>query len=424
MTQATDRGSRTPILPDVIGIHIEEAANLHVIRTGMVRGAHVKLHVLRRFDERAAAHLAGIAIADDAGAALCARALERTTTGTLFVAATMALERHDAARLSALCALAESLPDARSGFLSAFGWATRDDLKRLISGYLRSDNVFLRYVGLTACALHRVDPGQWPRWLTDHERLVRERALRTVGELGRSSLIEACVDAAAQDDSDQYWPARSAVLLGDQGAALQTLCGVAAKNGPHRMSALQLTIQVMSLASAHKWLTHLSEAGIDPRILIAGSGVSGDPLFVPWLVRHMGQPATGRIAGEAFGLITGADLVALKLERSAPVDFVVAPSDDPNEFNVDSDPDEGLPWPDAARIDAWWATNSHKFQKGTRYFMGAPVTREHCVDVLKNGYQRQRILAAHYLCLLEPGTPLFNTSAPAWRQQRLLAKMG
>jgi len=37
--------------------------------------------------------------------------------------------------------------------------------------------------------------------------------------------------------------------------------------------------------------------------------------------------------------------------------------------------------------------------------------------------QRQRVLAAHYLCLLEPGTPLFNTSAPAWRQQRLLAKM-
>ena len=48
---------------------------------------------------------------------------------------------------------------------------------------------------------------------------------------------------------------------------------------------------------------------------------------------------------------------------------------------------------------------------------------ENCVHVLKHGYQRQRILAAHYLCLLRPGTPLFNTSAPAWRQQRLLAQM-
>ena len=55
--------------------------------------------------------------------------------------------------------------------------------------------------------------------------------------------------------------------------------------------------------------------------------------------------------------------------------------------------------------------------------MGAPVTREHCIAVLKTGNQRQRILAAHYLSLLEPGTPLFNTGAPAWRQQRLLAGM-
>jgi uncharacterized protein (TIGR02270 family) len=87
------------------------------------------------------------------------------------------------------------------------------------------------------------------------------------------------------------------------------------------------------------------------------------------------------------------------------------------------DADEGLPWPDPEKIEKWWAANESRFQKGTRYFMGKPVTREHCIDVLKNGYQRQRILAAHYLCLLDPGTPLFNTSAPAWRQQKLLATM-
>jgi uncharacterized protein (TIGR02270 family) len=87
------------------------------------------------------------------------------------------------------------------------------------------------------------------------------------------------------------------------------------------------------------------------------------------------------------------------------------------------DPDDGLPWPDPEKIKNWWAKNSSRFTPGQRYFIGAPVTRAHCIDVLKNGYQRQRILAAHYLCLLEPGTPLFNTSAPAWRQQKLLAGM-
>lgn len=44
--------------------------------------------------------------------------------------------------------------------------------------------------------------------------------------------------------------------------------------------------------------------------------------------------------------------------------------------------------------------------------------------LLREGFQRQRIAAAEYLCLLQPGTPLFYTSAPAWRQKRWLAKMG
>ena len=55
--------------------------------------------------------------------------------------------------------------------------------------------------------------------------------------------------------------------------------------------------------------------------------------------------------------------------------------------------------------------------------MGEPVSVPHCQKVLREGYQRQRMAAAEYLCLLNPGTPLFNTRAPAWRQQRWLARM-
>ena len=56
--------------------------------------------------------------------------------------------------------------------------------------------------------------------------------------------------------------------------------------------------------------------------------------------------------------------------------------------------------------------------------MGERVNIEHCKRMLREGYQRQRIAAALYLSLLQPGTPLFSTSAPAWRQQRWLAKLG
>ena len=135
----------------------------------------------------------------------------------------------------------------------------------------------------------------------------------------------------------------------------------------------------------------------------------------------MSDQATARIAGEAVALIAGVDLTNGGLDRPAPVESQPESSDEPAASDLELDADSDVTWPDPERIERWWEQNGGRFEKNARHFMGAPVTREHCIDVLKNGYQRQRILAAHYLCLLEPGTPLFNTSAPASRQQKLLA---
>jgi uncharacterized protein (TIGR02270 family) len=129
------------------------------------------------------------------------------------------------------------------------------------------------------------------------------------------------------------------------------------------------------------------------------------------------------LAGEAFSTISGVQLGQAALTRPAPETLESGPTDNPDDPNIDMDPDDGLAWPDPERVQRWWQANTSRFTPGQRYFMGAPVTRASCIAVLKNGCQRQRILAAHYLCLLDPGTPLFNTSAPAWRQQRLLAEM-
>jgi uncharacterized protein (TIGR02270 family) len=178
----------------------------------------------------------------------------------------------------------------------------------------------------------------------------------------------------------------------------------------------------MTVGAAHEMLRQLAQSANELRWLIRGAGIGGDPIYVPWLIKHMAEKTTARLAGEAFALITGADVESLQLD-GAPPDVESGPNDDPDDPNVEIDADDGLPWPDVAKIEKWWVANEARFAKGTRYFMGATVTRAQCLDVLKNGYQRQRILAAHYLCLLEPGAPLFNTHAPVWRQQRLLATM-
>jgi uncharacterized protein (TIGR02270 family) len=142
---------------------------------------------------------------------------------------------------------------------------------------------------------------------------------------------------------------------------------------------------------------------------------------VPWLIELMTNNSLARLAGAAFTLITGADLAALDLERKPPEEFESGPDDNPDNSNVDIDDDDGAPWPDPARVQAWWAANSSRFQPGVRHFMGEPLNAANCLRVLRAGYQRQRIAAALYLCLLNPGTPLFEWRAPAHRQQGLLA---
>jgi uncharacterized protein (TIGR02270 family) len=420
----------TRIVPTVIAVHAEDAAMLHAMRTVLARAPHVKLDHLRRFDDRLEAHVDGLLIAGDVGWTHCAGALESPKNGAVFVAVvhTMAAQRSnnvDTGRFTRLLALSEALSQCRPGLLSALGWLAPEQLRGVVAQLLKSGNAFHRTVGIAACAMHRVDPGlTWARIHEDQSPLVRARAWRAAGELGKRELVSTAAHAIIDDEPHcQFWAAWAAVLLGDKHNALDVIASIAAVPGPLRARAFQLVLQAKGTQSAHGWLATIAKDPANLRWLIRGAGLVGDPTYVPWLIGHMADIKTTRLAGEAFSLITGLDLAWLDLEVKPPENFESGPNDDPNDPNVDMDEDDGLPWPDAVKIQAWWHANSQRFQPGTRYFMGEPLNRDNCVRVLKEGFQRQRIAAALYLSLLNPGTPLFEWRAPARRQQRLLAEM-
>ena len=411
------------VVPIVVAQHAEMAAHLQGVRNILVKGPHVKLEYLLRIDKRIAAHLDGLTIAGENGASMCIQALDDPDPGVMFAVGVAAIERQDHSALARLYALAAAAPEVRSGLIAAFGWVTAGALQGIVARALSSDDSLARLTAIAACGLHRVDPGL-ERRMADPDPVVRARVFRTIGEVGDVKAVAACEAALRDDDPQiQFWAARSAVLLGNRDVDLTVVARSGRTPGPNRPRAFALSLQAMHTADAHRVLQELTGDPEEHRWLIQGTGVVGDPIYVPWLIGHMEKEETARLAGEAFSLITGLDLALLDLERKPPQDFESGPNDDPGDSNVDMDPDEGLPWPDTTRIAAWWAANGARFQQGVRYFMGQPVTREHCIHVLKTGFQRQRILAAQYLCLLDPGTPLFNTSAPAWRQQRLLAAM-
>ena len=415
---------RAPI-PVVVQQHAEDVAMLRNTRTFLVSAPHVKLHQLRRLDDRLAAHLDGLAVAGEYGSKLAAAALERPGRGEAFTATVRAIEDRDVLGLDRLLAIAEAVPDSLAGLISAFGWVTAASLRDITKSLLDSPSALRRRVGLAACEMHQADPGAAvvEAALKGEDAALRARALHFMAHFGQVENVSACMRALADEDPRcAFEAARGAALLGNRGGSVVALRAIALAPGPWRSGALAVLLKLQEPDEAHATLKTLAQDPTCVRLLIQGIGVAGDPHYVPWLIQQMQDLKLTRLAGESFSLITGLDLAYLDLERKPPEGVDFGPNDDPDDDNVAMDEDDSLPWPDLDKVAAWWQSNGQRFASGTRYFMGEAPSTGHCLGVLKNGFQRQRMAAATYLCLLAPGTPLFNTAAPAWRQQQLLAQ--
>ncbi|MEJ8857878.1 TIGR02270 family protein [Variovorax robiniae] len=414
----------------ILGQHVDEMGFLWGLRAGRLDAPDSGLRALALLDQRLNAHARALSLAGDA-ARHCVQseeslaALSNSSAGQMFATAVRMIEDGNAAGLESLFPAAESMPQLGVGLRSAFGWVSAQYLRGTVRQLLASSHADRRCAGIVASAMHRIDPLKFlDAALSDDLAVLRARGLRTAGELGRTDLLADCIKALGDEDAEcRFQAAHSAVLLGNRGAAIGALRESALADGPHRRAALQCLCRLVDPAQVRTLLGAVARSGVASRLLVQCVGAAGDVHYLAWLIRQMEDATLARLAGEAFRDMCGVDLVALGLDRKPPEGEAAGPSDDPDDERVAMDEDDGLPWPDAAKVQGWWQANSHRFTEGTRYFMGAPPTSAHCLSILKTGVQRQRKAAALHLCLMNPGTKLFPTSAPAWRQQRWLDAM-
>lgn len=415
------------LVPSVIRQHVDDASGLRRLRTALLRAPNVGLAELEELDERIAAHLDGIAVAGSRGRALVTEALARAAVGELFTATIRALEDREAPVLDRLLSIAAAAPEAEAGLLSAFGWVSAATLRGTTQGLLVSRFDYHRKVGLVACGMHGVNPGHaLDRAFCDENPSIRRAAMRVAGRSGRRELLEACLRALGEDDrTSRLEAARAALLLGNRAEAIAVLEELALQGGadPRRRFALHLVLRAVPNSRARSILARLAKDGADAATLMQGVAVAGDPHYLPWLIDQAKALENARRAGEAISFITGVDVEASSLQQPAPTAARDGPSDDPSDDDVAIDPDRGLAWPDPAKLAAWWRANHAAFESGFRYFLGEVPRSSVCVRALMGRPQRQRAAAAEELCLLQPGTALFNVAAPAWRQRRLLTAM-
>lgn len=438
-------------IPLVLRQHVDDAVSLRQVRSVLLRAPHVQLHRLRRLDDRIAAHLDGVAVAGADGVAMLQSALAAPSAGVVFALAVCALQGRDAALLQRIVQLAATLPEAERGFLSALGWVSSEDLQGTVRALLGSRVPVHRAWALAACAMHRVDPGAvLAQAVQDADVKVRARAWRVAGQLGRLDLADAArlalsrPPAAMQDEHatvvlsprggtpDEQADRRAAAWaltlwgMGHNDIVRQALVAESAGQPCAPQDALRLAIMAAPMDWGREQVRALAAQAETSapvrRRMMRMAGWVGDVHVVPWLIHHMADPLWARLAGEAFSLITGADLAACALECKPPEGLAPGPLDDPEDHDVAMDEDDSLPWPDQAKVQAWWQAQAGRFVVGQRYFVGETPSAAHAVQVLKTAGQRQRIMAAEYRCLLQPGRVMLPVAAPAWRQSRWLAE--
>jgi uncharacterized protein (TIGR02270 family) len=416
-----DSNTSSQAVIEVVSEHADEASFLWLQRASAVHAPNYSPQQFADLDERLAAHIDGLRVAGEEGWKHAVALTDNEGPEDFFVAAVPAIKAVDG-RFDDLVERAKELPEVVPGLISALGWIEPQYLGGRVKALLEDGSSLKQKLGVAACALHRRDPGPLLGQLIESAPdSVRIRAQRAAGELGRADLLPQARSLLGEAKPElRFWAAWAAVLLGDRAQALDALAAFALKSGPRQPRAFQLALQAVDVVPGHALL--LDSGGLPEvqRLRIIGSGFIGDARYVPWLIEQMAQPATARIAAEAFVAITGVDFNLERMETMPPDGFEDGPTDDPDDENVELPEDIALPWPDLDKIRAWWGKNGERFAPGVRLFMGHPVSPEGCTNVLREGFQRQRVAAALHLCLLEPRAPLFATSAPAWRQRRWL----
>ncbi len=399
-------------LQHVISQHAEESAFLWLLRDKAVRSPSYNSKDLARLDERIESHLDGLRVAGDSGWQVCKQALDFEEPGEIFAASVLALESNDEDKINHVINIASQTAELTRALVSAFGWCPFAVIQERIENYFKSGGDYQRYLSFAACSVHRKDPGHMVlKGIQDNNNLVKARAIRLAGELGRTDLLANISDYLDSDDPQlKFHACFSTVLLGDN-SALDKLMMFAENDNPYKQQAMKLGLLSMDNAKSEQLLKQWANDESRQRDAVIGAGIVGDPRYIVSLINKMDDLSLARVAGDAFSTITGIDIAYNDLEADIPEDYNATPNEDSQDDNVDMDQDDDLPWPNKHMIAELWQRSSKEYELGVKYFNGSSVNEDNLRNNLYFGSQVIRKLAALNYCLIVDNTQLNSVSA-------------
>lgn len=407
----------------VVQQHADEASFQWLLRNAAVTSPNYNLMDLAALDERVEANIDGLRVAGEYGWKICEEQLGFEEPGEVFTAGVLSVESGDDEGIKRVLDVALKEKALLKAFISALGWIGFDQAEPAMTKLIASDIPEHRYVGIAAYAIHRQDPGPvLTQAVHDQAPIVRARALKAAGELGRLDLMNDLIHYAHDDhEMCRFYAAWSAARLGNCMENIVTvLCDFIVPADPKAPQALPLVLNCMQDEQALRFFQKLKASVEHQRLAAIAIGLMGDPALIPELFPMMNRQDLARVAGESFSMITGIDIEYDDLNQDPPEGFEAGISEDPDAQDVEMDPDEDLPWPNPALIGKWWQAHQKKFKPGKRYLLGQLINEQSLNEVLRIGNQRQRLVAALELSIRNTGNELFEVRAPGKRQIRLL----
>jgi hypothetical protein len=188
---------------------LDVAAELRETRSELVRAPHVRLSQLRRLDEQLTAQFE--LLMSTGTAALRPRSADLNRPGALFTQAVLAIQLQDSGAFDDLVQTAQEVPRVEQALASALGWVSAPALQHRLREMLASAEPVTRRVALSACAMHRVDPGAiLLPCLQDSDASVRAAAARTAASVARVDTLDMLLAEASAGDAQADADDRSA----------------------------------------------------------------------------------------------------------------------------------------------------------------------------------------------------------------------
>jgi uncharacterized protein (TIGR02270 family) len=352
---------------DILLEHADEAAFLFELRGIAYSSFRQTPASLLRLEERLAAHLDGLLVDPALAFQSLEPWLESERPGEAFVAGWLALEGGAPDWAESLGEkLAEPISlEGLSGALRLAGPRAEPWLER----FAKRDPLGTRALALDALAFRgkAVDSPPVRALFESGNPLAK---LAAVGIAARRRLREfRAALTACCGDADAHLARRALqalALLGDPEAVTHARAALRREDAAGA-TALRLLGAIGGPQDSGLIPRHVS--GPHAREALLALGRLGDPSAAETLLSACENPEQARAAGHALEILTGA---RIEFDRMA-----LPPAErDEKAPALKLDPDDGLPSPDAGKLQGWWSARAGKVKRGERLRRGEPFEWE------------------------------------------------